>query len=81
MPLINGTVVAVFDSRVKSLPSANVKVGESGMTGEAEYTIDELAREAGATVRNIRAYQERGILPPPRRQGGWGCTGPRTWRG
>ncbi len=39
------------------------------MADEAEFTIDELAREAGATVRNIRAYQERGILPPPRRQG------------
>lgn len=34
-----------------------------------EYTIDELAREASATVRNIRAYQERGILPPPVRRG------------
>ena len=45
------------------------------MTGEAEYTIDELAREAGATVRNIRAYQERGILPPPRRQGRVGLYG------
>jgi DNA-binding transcriptional MerR regulator len=39
------------------------------MTGEAEFTIDQLAGEAGTTVRNIRAYQERGILPPPRRQG------------
>jgi DNA-binding transcriptional MerR regulator len=28
-------------------------------------TIDELAREAGMTVRNIRAYQSRGLLPPP----------------
>jgi DNA-binding transcriptional MerR regulator len=36
---------------------------------EAEFTIDQLAAEAGTTVRNIRAYQERGILPPPRRQG------------
>ena len=28
-------------------------------------TIDELARRAGMTVRNIRAYQSRGLLPPP----------------
>ena len=42
---------------------------------EAEFTIDELAREAGTTVRNIRAYQERGILPPPRRQGRVGLYG------
>jgi DNA-binding transcriptional MerR regulator len=35
----------------------------------AEYRIDELAREAGTTVRNVRAYQDRGLLPPPRRDG------------
>jgi DNA-binding transcriptional MerR regulator len=35
----------------------------------AEYRIDELARLAGATVRNIRVYQDRGLLPPPRRDG------------
>ena len=46
------------------------------MADEVELTIDELAREAGATVRNIRAYQERGILPPPRRQGRVGLYGP-----
>jgi len=28
-------------------------------------TIDELARAAGTTTRNIRAYQTRGLLPPP----------------
>lgn len=31
--------------------------------------IDELAREAGTTVRNVRAYRERGLLPAPRRAG------------
>lgn len=30
-----------------------------------ELTIDELARETGMTVRNIRAHQSRGLLPPP----------------
>jgi DNA-binding transcriptional MerR regulator len=34
-----------------------------------EYRIDDLARAAGMTVRNVRAYQERGLLPPPRKQG------------
>jgi DNA-binding transcriptional MerR regulator len=34
-----------------------------------DYRIDELAREAGTTVRNVRAYQDRGLLPPPRRSG------------
>ncbi len=36
---------------------------------EREYTVDELAREAGSTVRNLRAYQDRGLLPPPERRG------------
>ncbi|MDT7598572.1 MAG: hypothetical protein QOK26_649, partial [Pseudonocardiales bacterium] len=35
----------------------------------AEYRIDELARFAGTTSRNVRAYQERGLLPPPRKEG------------
>ncbi|GAB2675344.1 MerR family transcriptional regulator [Nocardia goodfellowii] len=30
-----------------------------------EYRIDDLARAAGTTTRNVRAYQERGLLPPP----------------
>ncbi len=32
---------------------------------DAAMTIDELARETGMTVRNIRAHQSRGLLPPP----------------
>ncbi|WP_187369350.1 MerR family transcriptional regulator [Baekduia soli] len=44
--------------------------------GEAdgqELTIDELARRTGMTVRNIRAHQSRGLLPPPTVRGrtGW----------
>jgi DNA-binding transcriptional MerR regulator len=42
---------------------------------EGEYRIDELARLAGTTVRNVRAYQDRGLLPPPRRQGRVGLYG------
>jgi DNA-binding transcriptional MerR regulator len=34
-----------------------------------EYRIDDLARAADTTTRNIRAYQDRGILHPPRRVG------------
>lgn len=33
---------------------------------EDRLTIDELARVTGMTARNIRAYQTRGLLPPPR---------------
>ncbi|SHN47999.1 MerR family transcriptional regulator [Cryptosporangium aurantiacum] len=38
-----------------------------------EYRINDLARESGIPVRNIRLYQERRILPPPMRRGrvGW----------
>ena len=38
-----------------------------------QYRIGELAREAGIPVRTVRYYQERKLLPPPRRQGriGW----------
>lgn len=35
----------------------------------AEYRIDDLARAAGTTVRNVRVYQDRELLPPPRREG------------
>jgi DNA-binding transcriptional MerR regulator len=36
---------------------------------EEEFSIDELAHQAGSNVRNVRLYQERGLLPPPRREG------------
>jgi DNA-binding transcriptional MerR regulator len=32
---------------------------------QSEMTIDELARRAGMTVRNVRAHQSRGLLPAP----------------
>ncbi|NNN22187.1 MAG: MerR family transcriptional regulator [Acidimicrobiales bacterium] len=34
-----------------------------------EYRIDDLARLAKTTVRNVRAYQDRGLLQPPKRVG------------
>src|SRR3954451_20645532 len=34
-----------------------------------ELDIDELARRAGTTVRTVRMYQERGLLPAPVRHG------------
>ncbi len=36
---------------------------------ESALTIDELARRTGMTVRNIRAHQSRGLLPPPEVRG------------
>ncbi len=48
------------------------------MTTETEHelTIDELARETGMTVRNIRAHQSRGLLPPPEVRARTGYYGP-----
>ena len=40
---------------------------------EREYTIDQLARAARTTVRNVRAYQDRGLIPPPERRGRTGA--------
>lgn len=35
----------------------------------ATYSISELARAAGTTVRNVRAYQSKQLLPSPERDG------------
>ncbi|MGW1063777.1 MerR family transcriptional regulator [Streptomyces aureus] len=37
--------------------------------GGAAYRIEDLAHRSGATVRTIRAYQDRGLLPRPERRG------------
>ncbi|MEV2225783.1 MerR family transcriptional regulator [Nocardia vinacea] len=39
------------------------------MAVQAEYTIDELARVADTTVRSVRVYHERGLLPSPEVRG------------
>jgi DNA-binding transcriptional MerR regulator len=41
-----------------------------------ELTVDQLAREVGMTVRNVRAYAARGLLPAPRLVGRTGYYGP-----
>ncbi|MFI6350614.1 MerR family transcriptional regulator [Streptomyces sp. NPDC050560] len=39
------------------------------MPGRREYRVEELADLAGITVRTLRFYRERKLLPPPRREG------------
>lgn len=45
------------------------------MAHTADLTIDELAARAGMTVRNVRAHQSRGLLPPPEVRGRTGFYG------
>ncbi|MDT5218375.1 MAG: hypothetical protein QOF15_480 [Mycobacterium sp.] len=40
-----------------------------GAAASGEYRIEELARLAGTTTRNIRVYRDRDLLPPPLRVG------------
>jgi DNA-binding transcriptional MerR regulator len=42
---------------------------------DRELTVDELAARVGVTVRNLRAYSARGLLPPPRMVGRTGYYG------
>ncbi|MDT5348602.1 MAG: hypothetical protein QOH91_1889 [Mycobacterium sp.] len=39
------------------------------IAASGEYRIDDLARLARTTTRNIRVYRDRGLLPPPMRVG------------
>jgi DNA-binding transcriptional MerR regulator len=50
--------------------------GKRSKPGEGEMTIRELAERTGMTVRNIRAHQTRGLLPPPIVRGRTGYYGP-----
>ena len=53
-----------------------VTPGETTPDGDdGELTVDQLARRAGVTVRNLRAYAARGLLPPPRMVGRTGYYG------
>lgn len=41
-----------------------------------QMTVDQLAAAVGMTVRNVRAYAGRGLIPPPRLVGRTGYYGP-----
>jgi DNA-binding transcriptional MerR regulator len=59
---------------VTELTDEEVK-GNGAGAEEASMTIDELARRTGMTVRNIRAHQSRGLVPPPEVRGRTGYYG------
>ena len=47
----------------------NEPAAEISTEDKKEYTVEELALAANTTVRNIRAYQDKGLLPPPTLRG------------
>jgi DNA-binding transcriptional MerR regulator len=53
------------------VPRKLAPVEDSGASREhgREYRTAELAKEAGVSVRTLRFYRERKLLPPPRREG------------
>jgi DNA-binding transcriptional MerR regulator len=55
--------------------STPAETGQPAEDGDQELTVDELAARVGVTVRNVRAYSARGLLPPPRMVGRTGFYG------
>jgi DNA-binding transcriptional MerR regulator len=58
--VIENAVAQLFDAAIRY---------PLGAPGSGEYRIEDLARLAGTTTRNIRVYRDRGLLPPPLRVG------------
>lgn len=58
--VIENAVSQLFDAAVRH---------PHGTATSGEYRIDDLARLAGTTTRNVRVYRDRGLLPPPLRVG------------
>jgi len=56
--------VTLFAATVCAMKAAPAE-GAEGAERAAELTIDELARETGMSVRNIREHQARGLLQAP----------------
>ena len=50
-------------------PAKKAARSSKPVANRKEYSIDEFARVGQSTVRNVRAYQDRGLLPPPERRG------------
>jgi DNA-binding transcriptional MerR regulator len=63
----------MYDRLVTDLTEERAKGNGAGP--EASMTIDELAQRTGMTVRNIRAHQSRGLVPPPKVRGRTGYYG------
>ena len=58
----------LIETAVSQLFDAAVRQAHDTETA-GEYRIDDLARLAGTTTRNVRVYRDRGLLHPPLRVG------------
>tara|TARA_R110002167_G_scaffold106552_3_gene273153 strand:+ start:4248 stop:5078 length:831 start_codon:yes stop_codon:yes gene_type:complete len=56
-------------SMAQLLPQAGSIDADAKPEVQRDYSVEQLAIAANTTVRNIRAYQDRGVLPPPALQG------------
>ncbi len=56
-------------SMAQLLPQTGQTEDHSEADAQRDYSVEQLAIAANTTVRNIRAYQDRGVLPPPALQG------------
>ncbi|MBU0790627.1 MAG: MerR family transcriptional regulator [Pseudomonadota bacterium] len=55
--------------------TASAEAAEAVAPARVELTIEQLAKASRCTARNIRAYQDRGLIPPPERRGRTGVYG------
>ncbi len=63
-------------TRQNKRPKASAIGAQRGRgLSEQRLTIDQLAQNTGLTVRNVRSYQSRGLIPPPEVQGRIGYYG------
>jgi hypothetical protein len=67
---MNAPVQKITLSSSRDIPFNKLLLSQSNVRRiKAGVSIEELAEDSGTTVRNIRVYQERGLLPPPVRRG------------
>ncbi|MDX1505342.1 MAG: MerR family transcriptional regulator [Spongiibacter sp.] len=57
-----------INTMAQYLPQS-AEAADDSIEQKKEYSVEELALAANTTVRNIRAYQDRGVLPPPELRG------------
>lgn len=56
-------------SRAETVETAQTGDGKAGASGDAPWSIGELARELGVTTRTIRFYEARHLITPRRDNG------------